>query len=283
VPNSRFDAVRAWLTQTLAGRLLVAGVALKLVAWVGAFTGWRPGFFDALDTLGGLTILVSALVIGYRVYLLARYRLLWRVRRKLILSYIFIGVVPVILVAIFFTLGGLLFFFNVCAFMLRNHVAAVVDGSQFLAQAAAPSLGDATTAAQLAPGLAARQTAASARYPLVSYALVPSDGRCGGGANAPAPRVAAGPWSHVEALHAIPAWVPCSGFAGLITYPAEGSTRIAARAIAWPAGLGSALIVDIPFGDDLIREFHDVMGNTRRPDGTVRVGGLPRLHPLEDG
>ena len=99
MPNSRLDAARAWLTQTLAGRLLIAGVALKLVAWVGVLIQWRPGVFNALDTLGGLAILVSALAIGYRVYVIARHRLLWRVRRKLILSYIFIGVVPVLLVA----------------------------------------------------------------------------------------------------------------------------------------------------------------------------------------
>ena len=37
-------------------------------------------------------------------------RLLWRVRRKLILSYIFIGVVPALLIVVFFLLGGLLFF-----------------------------------------------------------------------------------------------------------------------------------------------------------------------------
>ena len=134
MPNSRLDAVRVWLTRTFAGRLLIAGVALKLVAWVGLLTQRGPGLFGAIDTLGGLSILVSALAIGYRVYALARHRLLWRVRRKLILSYVFIGVVPVLLVVIFFTLGGLLFFFNVSAFMLRNHVASVVEGAQFLAQ-----------------------------------------------------------------------------------------------------------------------------------------------------
>ena len=91
---------------------------------------------------------------------------------------------------------------------------------------------------------------------------MPSDGQCVGESSAPAPTVAAGPWSHVEAPRAIPAWVPCTGFASLITYPAEGGTRIAARAIAWPPGLRSALVVDIPFGDALIREFHDEMGIT---------------------
>jgi sigma-B regulation protein RsbU (phosphoserine phosphatase) len=256
------DAARAWLLQTLAGRMLIAGVALKLVAWAGIFTGWRPGLFDALDTLGGLAILVSALTIGYRIYVITRHRLLWRVRRKLILSYIFIGVVPVLLVAIFFTLGGLLFFFNVSAFMLRNHVASVVDGAQFLAQAAAPTLDEPSPLAQLEAGLSTRQAAASARYPLVSYALVPSEGKCGGGSSAPAPHLVAGPWSHVAAPDAIPGWVPCTGFAGLITYAAEGGTRVAARAVAWPPGLRSALVIDIPFGDALIREFHGEMGIT---------------------
>ena len=215
-----------------------------------------------LDTLGGLAILVSALIIGYRVYVLARYRLLWRVRRKLILSYIFIGVVPVTLVVIFFTLGGGLFFFNVSAFMLRNHVTSVIDGAGFLAQAAAPTLDATSTAEQLTRGLAIRQAAAAARYPFVSYALVPSDRGCSAGENAPAPSSVAGPWSHVATPRTIPSWVPCTGFASLITYPAEGGTRIAARAITWPPGLRSALVVDIPFGEVLIREFHDQMGIT---------------------
>jgi sigma-B regulation protein RsbU (phosphoserine phosphatase) len=272
VPNSRLDAARAWLMQTLAGRLLIAGVMLKLVAWIGILTRWRPALFNTLDTLGGLAILISALVIGYRVYVLARYRLLWRVRRKLILSYIFIGVVPVLLVAVFFTLGGLLFFFNVSAFMLRNHVESVVEGAQFLAQAAAPTLDGGSTVSQLTPGLATRQAAAAVRYPLVSYTLVPEDRGCGDGSSASAPRVVAGPWSHVEAPRAIPAWVPCTGFAGLITYPAEGGTRLAARAIAWPSGLRSALVVDIPFGDALIREFHDEMGITIEAYSLVEGG-----------
>ena len=263
MPNSRLDAVRAWLTRTFAGRLLIAGVVLKLVAWVGLLMQLGPGLFGAIDTLGGLSILVSALAIGYRVYVLARHRLLWRVRRKLILSYVFIGVVPVLLVAIFFTLGGLLFFFNVSAFMLRNHVASVVDGARFLAQAAAPTLDPASPAPQLTSGLVTRQNAAAERYPLVSYALVPSDSRCSSSdASSPAAKVVAGPWSHVEAPQSIPSWVPCSGFASLITYQAEGGTALAARAITWPPGFKSALVVDIPFGDALIREFHDEMGIT---------------------
>jgi sigma-B regulation protein RsbU (phosphoserine phosphatase) len=277
VPGSRVDIARQWLLHTAAGRFLIGGVALKFVAWAGEAIG-SSGVFGAIDTVGGLAILVSALIIGYRLYVVARHRLLWRVRRKLILSYIFIGFVPVLLVAIFFTLGGLLFFFNVSAFMLRNHVGSVVDGAQFLAQAAAPSI-EGSTAARLTTDLGKRQAAAAIRFPLVSYALVPSERACGA-VTAPSPSVAVGPWSHVDAPSAIPDWVSCEGFASLITYPAEGGTRIAARAVAWPPGLRSALVVDIPFGDALIREFQDQMGITIEAyslvelnDGTGPLGG----------
>jgi serine phosphatase RsbU (regulator of sigma subunit) len=147
--------------------------------------------------------------------------------------------------------------------MLRNHVGSVVDGARFLAQAAAPTLDPASTPAQLSAGLVTRQNAAAESYPLVSYALVPSDSRCtSSDANAPAPRVVSGPWSHIEAPADIPAWVPCSGVASVITYQAVGGPAIAARAVTWPPGLKSALVVDIPFGDAMIREFHDEMGIT---------------------
>ena len=36
----------------------------------------------------------------------AKRRLLWRVRRKLIISYIFIGFIPAMLIVAFFLLGG---------------------------------------------------------------------------------------------------------------------------------------------------------------------------------
>ena len=42
----------------------------------------------------------------WRLFVLMKQQLLWRVRRKLILSYIFIGVVPSLLIVIFFLLGG---------------------------------------------------------------------------------------------------------------------------------------------------------------------------------
>jgi hypothetical protein len=49
---------------------------------------------------------------------------LWRVRRKLTLSYIFIGFVPILLIAVFFLLCGLLLFFNVSSHSVQSRVNA---------------------------------------------------------------------------------------------------------------------------------------------------------------
>ena len=46
-----------------------------------------------------------------------RRRLLWRVRRKLILSYIFVGLVPSLLIVTFFLLAGLLLFRNMASYL----------------------------------------------------------------------------------------------------------------------------------------------------------------------
>ena len=66
---------------------------------------------------------------------------LWRVRRKLTLSYVFIGFVPVLLLASFFLLCGLLLFFNVSSYLVQSRVNALIDETRFLAEASAIELG----------------------------------------------------------------------------------------------------------------------------------------------
>ena len=52
----------------------------------------------------------------------AKRRLLWRVRRKLIISYIFIGFIPAILIVAFFLLGGLLLFSNFSSYLVQSRL-----------------------------------------------------------------------------------------------------------------------------------------------------------------
>ena len=81
-----------------------------------------PAFVGVIDTVAGLAIAAGAAYFLVQLFLLAKRRLLWRVRRKLILSYIFIGFVPAILIVAFFLLGALLLFFNFSSYLVQTEV-----------------------------------------------------------------------------------------------------------------------------------------------------------------
>src|SRR5258708_27770239 len=114
---------------------------------------------------------------------------LWRVRRKLTLSYIFIGFVPILLIAVFFLLCGLLLFFNVSAYLVQSRVNALVDETRFLAEATTIELEQTTNGGEFADVLRRRQEAAASRYRGASYEIVPTLRICGPATATPGPTV----------------------------------------------------------------------------------------------
>src|SRR5690606_30590692 len=90
--------VRRALTGTRPGRALLAGVALKLaVVALAALAGPSPAI-SVLDTVVSLLTAAAGVALLVQQIAIARHRVLWRVRRKLIISYLFIGFVPVVLI-----------------------------------------------------------------------------------------------------------------------------------------------------------------------------------------
>jgi len=82
-----------------------------------------------------LLIVAVLLAAGWRAMRHLRGRFLWRVRRKLTVSYIFIGFVPILLLIVFFLLCGVLLFFNVSSYLVQTRVSALVEETRFLAEA----------------------------------------------------------------------------------------------------------------------------------------------------
>src|SRR5262245_20464648 len=113
-------------------------------------------------TVLALIVLFVAVFVGWHALRRLQPRLLWRVRRKLTLSYIFIGFVPIVLVVVFFLLCGLLLFFNVSSYLVQSRVNALVDETRFLAEATAIELEQTANEAAFEDVLRRRQQAASA-------------------------------------------------------------------------------------------------------------------------
>ncbi|MGE0040467.1 MAG: PP2C family protein-serine/threonine phosphatase [Vicinamibacterales bacterium] len=300
-------AFRAWMLRTFPGRALLAGGVVKLVVWLlHRVAPTLPAPLEALDMAAGLALVFAAAYGLSRATLWARRRLLWRVRRKLILSYVFVGLVPSLLIVTFFLLAGLLLFFNVSSYLVQSRIRTLADQASFVAQSTMLEVQRAPSSVALDEALERRQAGAAERYPFLSVAVVPVKGltcppapgqpaRVSRAINGRLPLVA-GPWQHLPAPAALPDWITCDGFAGLLAYDVRGAgegatadpTRLVMRAVVVPevASPEWAVVVDLPVTvgiEERLREETGIrLGEvTALPfaGGAVR---LPAGRPVED-
>jgi sigma-B regulation protein RsbU (phosphoserine phosphatase) len=272
--STSFEGVRSLLFRTLPGRGIVVGVAIKLaVSALRALFGSVPAFVSVIETVAGLAVAAGLVYFVFRLLVLAKRRLLWRVRRKLILSYIFVGFVPAILLAAFALLCGFLLFYNLSSYLVQSRLRSLADQARFFAQSTAFEIQRAG-GQDVSAIIARRQASIAAQYPDASIAVVPADRDCRAPASPPtrsvpsAPAMTAGPWRHVTAPATIPPWVGCSGFSGLLAYthPREQSsdkqTRLVVRGVVFPdaARASYAVVVDLMVNDSVRQQLRRETG-----------------------
>ena len=182
---------------------------LKVLVWLAA-----PGHV-ALDRAVNLALIVLAVVTVYRVTTLARSGLLWWVSRRLILSYILVGAVPILLLVTFSMVAFLLVFFDISSYLVHDRVAHLTEQATLFGRTTLFEIERAAPSGH-AEIIERRQAAIAGRYPGVTIGLV-SDAQ-------------------------LPKWVSRAGFAGLV----ERGT--VARAVTFPRGgnLRHAVVVDLP-------------------------------------
>ena len=242
-PDPGWGGLRAAATSTL-GRIVIVTIVFKLV--VGALGSAAPGWLGALDIAASV---VLVLALGYLLLqILAQLRrvLLWRVRRKLVLSYILIGFVPIVLVVLFFVMVGVLMLATESASRVQASFDRVVNDAAALAAAAAVDLRGATGPADMRAVLERRVRGVDARYPLASIAVVPR-------AEDDPLRVVAGSWGHLAAEPpAFPAWLEQEG-RGIVLAGSPGRLAVVARAAEVIDVAGHVVVVaDLPLSDEVV-------------------------------
>ncbi|MEO8258591.1 MAG: SpoIIE family protein phosphatase [Acidobacteriota bacterium] len=241
--------MRHALLRTLPGRAIVLGLAARLAVYVAAVVlGAAPPVFGVIDTAASVALAIGAGYFVFRLMVAAKRRLLWRVRRKLILSYIFIGFIPALLIVAFFLLSGFLLFYNFSSYLVQSRLRALADESRFLAQSLAREIQYAG-GRDVAGIIGRRQAAEAGELAGLSIAVVPMSRACaetaapgapGAAPTAPGQPVIAGAWSHVEPPGRVPGWIGCSGFSGTLAYTRAASTRAASTRGAEPTGAAAA-------------------------------------------
>ena len=233
---------------------------------------------EAISTLNWLILLVLG---AWGLYRFGRYlvrSLLWRIRSKLLVSYLFIAVVPLFLLTAFFVLGGFLGLSLVASYTVSSEVERAAQDLLTVAKAALPgSRLDGTTAGR---ELEERLSEARGLYPRLRWALV-REGKT----------VAASPGATLT----VPSWLKGAAFAGLVrtVEPDEdesdkgdegkkegGRSTTTIRAV-WTQD-GASLLLDVPTDESLFAELKrrtgiaviDTEGRVQEPKKgiTIRIG-----------
>jgi sigma-B regulation protein RsbU (phosphoserine phosphatase) len=263
------------LVRTWAGRAVLIGSSVKLASIVSRSLIGPVGLVEVVGSLGTLALLIGLAYFVARLISLARQHLLWRVRRKLIISYILVGLVPALLIVSFCLLCGLLLFGSVSQYVLTTRVRSAAEQAMFLARGSATELARLTSDEDATALLERKQAILSARYPDASVAVIPVNRACPNAepARSSLPRlpdaVMAGPWKHAEPPLEVPAWVPCDGWAGLNAYnvrtgnaAAPVQTQLAVRAVVFADGVAPrfAVVLDLPVNESSAGRLRDDTG-----------------------
>ena len=248
-------AAAAWPVRLLVGGAFAKLALMPFPAAGQPVTAW-------LDTLASLALVVGLGHILWRLTSRLQRRLLWRVRRRLILSYVFVGVVPIFLILAFVGLAGALTMLVTGAFMVRSELEDIVADTGSIAATIGSHL---TTGAAIDEVLAGYRAGSGATFPVAVAVL---DGEAGSAA-------AAGPWRHAPRPETLPAWIGKAAFTGFVELPDRAP--LVSRAIR-PVDGGRTVVVDVPLGPLVAGRIADATGievTGRAFAGSVPDGAPP--------
>jgi serine phosphatase RsbU (regulator of sigma subunit) len=274
--------------ETLPGRLvLLSGPLLLLLVVVQQFATLPPLVELFRKVLAGAFV---AGVIWALVDAAARSRrqFLWRVRRKLFLSYVFLGFVPVVLMLAFGLAASFVIYTNVAGYMFREGMRELVDDVTQIAETTSAEAGGAADAVRAV--LERRVTTNEGVYPSLSLAVLPFGTETSGVARG-GPIAVAGAWRHQAPPGDVPAWLLIARrFSGAVEVAFDGTDErgLLIRA-AVPTRDGRRIVIaDVPVDTDIVARIHARRGTRIRQlvfgSGTAasgraveRPGGIGQL------
>jgi serine phosphatase RsbU (regulator of sigma subunit) len=231
------ERTRVFLTRTFSGRVLLVALALQALEILFESTGVPyPG---ALSTLVRIVLYVFAAWALLRLLRFVLGKLLWRIRSKLILSYLFIALVPLVLLLTFFLIAGIFALGLMGAHMVSSEIH---DKGQALQRIARSTLlGLDLTDPRAATLLEKRLEPARVLHPEVSFALVKGGKTLASSGDAP---------------RQLPEWWKGPGFSGLVGL---GEDRPEVLRAVWAEG-DTFLALDLPMDKRLFDDFEKRLG-----------------------
>jgi serine phosphatase RsbU (regulator of sigma subunit) len=255
------ERARTFLLHRWPGRILLGAVFLRLLAAL------FPIVPEPVAILAEVVLWIFGLYFLFGLLRRVLRRLLWRIRTKLLVSYLFIALVPVVLLGLFFFIAGFLFVGLVASQLVTGELGRVAQVVKAAAQAAATDLPAGDTAA--AAAFARRMRAARGLHPNLSYAFVQREHVVAAAGDAP---------------RTLPDWLKDEEFAGLVRRDEEGNVL----RVVWRQPAAYA-VFDVPVDAALFADLEKQTGIhvfSREEVETSRAGrgrpGSRVLVPFDD-
>lgn len=269
-------SLRVLFLQHWAGRLLVGGLALRIVIWLIQQLFTTGAAIDSLRKMAGLAAAVGAAVILWRLSAVLRQRLLWRVRRKLVLSYVFIGLVPALLIVAFFLILGALTMLSFSSFLVTEKLADLKAQARVYAETTAVELQQTRGPEAVADLVSRKLSAGTHTHPGMSMTLIPI------GPRPTFDGLQAGAWAHGAAPLVLPGWLPATESSAVVIPVTDAAgvrhgARLIVRAVAWTGTSDrtrGAVVVDLPLDDAAAERIRSETGIRLGP-ATAVVGIEP--------
>ena len=103
-----------------AGILVVIGVLEPLFSTAPLQS--RAPYLGLLSKICLLLLIIPAVYYTWKIFKAVRSRLLWKIKRRLVLANIFIGVIPVLMVVAIFWFAGLFFYYQFSYYLISNQI-----------------------------------------------------------------------------------------------------------------------------------------------------------------
>jgi phosphoserine phosphatase RsbU/P len=238
-----------WFVRTLPGRVFLLSSILLLILIVVRVFAPLPEFVELFRKVVRVAWFLSLAAVVYLVVSQSSGRFLWRVRQKLILSYVFLGFVPVLLVVTLALVGGMILYINVAAYMYLEGFTDIGGDVTQIAEASASEIS--RTPEATLQTITRKYLTSAQRFPALSIAVLSI-------ADPKQPPVVAGAWKHMldGPPQQVPIWLRAdpAGYKGAIALPPTGDTAewtLVIRSAVPTSDLSRLVVVDLPADADV--------------------------------
>lgn len=261
--------------RTLPGRLFLLTSSLLIVLWAVQLTSGLPEFLDIFRKVVKAAFLVSVAWLALRAFLRGQRQWLWAVRRKLILSYVFFGLFPVVLIAVFVLVAGEMLYMNVGAYLFLTGYESVVSDVARVTETSIVEI--AANPSGVSDVLSRKVANLQTIYPSLSIAAYSANGK------ATKLVAKAGPWRHLAAPLEVPTWITerARGFQGTIGVVTNADPalpqdqRLVIRVVLPTSDGRQFVLTDLPVDADVVARLFDVTAAHMEGISFVPYEGTP--------